>query len=94
VPTVVRKGRMSIPNEPGTPKSSPRLEAEDRSSKENTSLPAKETAIGRKTLPVWQAWRAVRRTRTEGSILLGPQEPMIQMKIGGHPIDLMVDTGA
>jgi hypothetical protein len=28
-----------------------------------------------------------------GSILLGPQEPMTQIKIGGHPIDLMVDTG-
>jgi hypothetical protein len=29
-----------------------------------------------------------------GSILLGPQEPTIHKKIGGHPIDLMVDMGA
>jgi hypothetical protein len=28
-----------------------------------------------------------------GSILLGPQEPVVQMKIGVHPIVLTVDTG-
>jgi hypothetical protein len=27
-----------------------------------------------------------------GSILLGPQAPMVHMKIGGSPVDLMVDT--
>jgi hypothetical protein len=28
-----------------------------------------------------------------GSILLGPQELMAQIRIGVHPVDLMVDTG-
>ena len=29
-----------------------------------------------------------------GSLQLGPQEPMIRIKVGGHPMDFMVDTGA
>ena len=28
-----------------------------------------------------------------GCLQLGPQEPMIRIKVGGHPMDFMVDTG-
>jgi hypothetical protein len=79
VPTVIRKGtgRMNVPNGPGTPKRPPRPEAEARLSKKNISPPAREPATGRKMLSVWQAWKAMRRTRQTGSILLGPQKPMV-----------------
>ena len=29
-----------------------------------------------------------------GSLQLGPQEPMIRVQGGGHPMDFMMDTGA
>lgn len=29
-----------------------------------------------------------------GSILLGPQEPVVRMNAGGRPTEFMVDTGA
>ena len=45
----------------------------------------------RVTLWVWLLWETMRKTR---AILLGPQEPMIQMTRGGRPIDFMVDTRA
>jgi hypothetical protein len=51
---------------------------------ENISPPTGEPAPGRKTLLDWQPC---------SSILLGPQAPIVQMKIGGHPIDLMVNMG-
>jgi hypothetical protein len=65
--TVVRKdiGRMNVPSRPGIPKKPSRLEAEARLLKENISLPAGEPAPGRKTLLFWQAWKAMRKTRTE-----------------------------
>jgi hypothetical protein len=43
-------------------------------------------------LSVWQAWKAMRRTRTDQAPSTGPKR-LVQMKIGGHPIDLMVDMG-
>jgi hypothetical protein len=67
VPTVVRKGigRMNDPDGPRTSKRPPRLEAEARSSKENISQLAEEPAPERKTLSVWQAWKAMRKIRTD-----------------------------
>jgi hypothetical protein len=68
VPTVIRKGigRMNVPSVPGTPRNHSRLEPEARSSKEKISPPAGEPA-GRKTLSVWQAWKGMRKTRTDWS---------------------------
>jgi hypothetical protein len=67
VPTVNRKGtiRMNVPNRPGTPKRPPRPEAEARLSKENISPPTGEPVPGRKTLLIWKAWKAIRRTRMD-----------------------------
>jgi hypothetical protein len=67
VPTIFRKGigRMNVPNRPGTPKRPPRLEAEARSLKANISPPTGEPAPKRKTLLLWQAWKDMRRTRTD-----------------------------
>jgi hypothetical protein len=56
---------MNVPNGPGTPKRFPRLEAEARLSKENISPPTGEPASGRKTLSIWQAWKAMRKNRTD-----------------------------
>jgi hypothetical protein len=68
VPTVVRKGngRINVPSESGTPKRSPRLEAEARLSNKSISPPTGEPAPGRKTLSVWQAWKAMRRIGQTG----------------------------
>jgi hypothetical protein len=67
VPTVVRKGtgRMNVPNRPRTHKRPPGPEAEARFLKENISPPTGESAPGRKTVSDWQAWKALRRTRTD-----------------------------
>jgi hypothetical protein len=43
----------------------PRLETEARPLKENISPPTREPAPGRKTMLVWQAWKAMRKTRTD-----------------------------
>jgi hypothetical protein len=58
-------GKMTVPCWLGTPKKPPRLEAKVRLSKENISPAAGEPAPGRKTFSVWQAWKAMRNTRTD-----------------------------
>jgi hypothetical protein len=55
---------MNVPNGSGTPKRPSRPKAEARLLKENTSPPTGEPASGRKTLSVWQAWKAIKRTKT------------------------------
>jgi hypothetical protein len=68
VPTVIKKGtgKMNVPNRPGTPKRPPRLEAEAKLLKENISPPTTGKPVsGRIILSVWQAWKAIRTTRTD-----------------------------
>jgi hypothetical protein len=66
MPTVIKKdiGRMNVPSGPGTLKRPLRLEAGARSLKENISPLTGKSTSGRKTLSVWKAWKAMRRTRT------------------------------
>jgi hypothetical protein len=47
------------------PKKTHRPEAEASLLKENISPPTGEPAPGRKTLSVWQAWKAMRKTRID-----------------------------
>jgi hypothetical protein len=69
VPTVVRKdiGRMTVPSRLETPKKPGRLEAKARSLKENISPPTGDPAPRRKILSVWQAWKGMRKTKTNGA---------------------------
>jgi hypothetical protein len=62
MPTVVR---MSVSNGAGTPKMTPRHEAEARLLRENIGSLIGEPATGRKTLSDWQSWKTMRRNRID-----------------------------
>jgi hypothetical protein len=95
VPTVIRKGTgiMNVPNGSGTPKRPPRPGAEPELLRENISPPTGKPL--EETLSDWQPWKAMRRNRTDGPLFYeAPPGALVRIRIGGLPINLMVDTGA
>jgi hypothetical protein len=96
VSTVVRKGtgKMNVANGSGTPKRLPRPRGRSQvvkgkyQSTHRFVSPWEENIVSLAGLTGYEEdWDR------PGSILLGPEEPMVQMKIGCHPTDFMVDTG-
>jgi hypothetical protein len=92
MPIVTRMGtgRMNVPNRPQTPRRPLRPEAEAKMSRESITPPTGKQVPRRKTLSDWQPWKAIGQTRLCST---KPPGPYGLNEDGGHPTDLMVDTG-
>jgi hypothetical protein len=75
--------RMNVPNGPGIPKRPP-------DQRQRPGCQRKISAHHRGVSPLEEI--LVSLASLVGFEAMGPQEPIVQMKIGGYPVDFMVDT--